>query len=95
MRATTEGAEIPRSGNSLRRRAIALGYSPTACAGSRKHRQPRSSMVENRSRRAPTQICVHESIGAAEILSSGNSLRRRSVALGYSPTACAGSLEHR
>ena len=38
MRATTEGAEIPRSGNSLPRRAIALGYSPRPCAGSRKHR---------------------------------------------------------
>ncbi len=95
MHATTEGAEILRSGNSLRRRAIALGHSPRPCAGSRKHRRPRSSMVENRSRRAPTQICVHESIGAAEILRSGNSLRRRAVALGYSPTACAGSRKHR
>ena len=47
-------------------------------------------MVENRSCRAPTPIYVHESIGAAEILRSGNSLRRRAIALGYSPTACAG-----
>ena len=51
---TTEGAEILRCGNSLPRRAIALGYSPRPCAGSRKHRRPRSSMVENRSCRAPT-----------------------------------------
>ena len=48
------GAEIPRSGNSLPRRAIALGYSRRPCAGSRTHRRPRLSMVENRSRRAPT-----------------------------------------
>ena len=82
MRATTEGAEILRSGNSLPRRAIALGYSPTECAGSGKHRRPRLSMVENRSCRAPTPIYVHESIGAAEILRSGNSLRRRAIALG-------------
>ena len=61
MRATTEGAEILRSGNSLPRRAMALGYAPTPCARSRKHRRPRLSMVENRSRRAPTPICVHAS----------------------------------
>ena len=54
MRATTEGVEILRCGNSLPRRAMALGYSPRPCAGSRKHRRPRSSMVENRSRCAPT-----------------------------------------
>jgi hypothetical protein len=58
MHATTEGAEIVRSGNSLPRRAIALGYSRRPCAGSRKHRRPRSSMVENRSRRVPTPICM-------------------------------------
>ena len=58
MSATTEGAEILRSGNSLPRRAMALGYAPTPCARSRKHRRPRLSMVENRSRRAPTPICV-------------------------------------
>ena len=58
MRATTEGFEILRSGNSLPRRAMALGYAPTPCARSRKHRRPRLSMVENRSRRAPTPICV-------------------------------------
>jgi len=63
MRATTEGAEIPRSGNSLPRRAIALGHSPRPCAGSRKHRRPRLSMVENRSRRAPTPICVQRPTG--------------------------------
>jgi hypothetical protein len=40
MRATTDGAEIPRSGNSLPRRAIALGHSPRPCAGSRKHSDP-------------------------------------------------------
>ncbi len=44
MHATTERAEIPRSGNSLPRRAIALGYSPRPCAGSRKHRRPRLYM---------------------------------------------------
>ena len=32
MRATTDGAEIPRSGNSLPRRAIVLGYSPRPAA---------------------------------------------------------------
>ncbi len=37
MRAKPEGAEIPRSGNSLRRRAIALRHFPRPCAGSRKH----------------------------------------------------------
>jgi hypothetical protein len=37
-------------GKRLPRRAIALGYSPGPCAGSRKHRRPRSSMVVNRSR---------------------------------------------
>ena len=55
MHATTEGAEILRSGKRLPRRASALGHSPRPCAGSRKHRRPRSSMVENRSRRAPTR----------------------------------------
>ncbi len=59
--ATTEGAEILRSGNSLPRRAIALSYSPRPCARSRKHRRPRLSMVENRSRRAPAPICVQAS----------------------------------
>ena len=38
MRAKPEGAEILRSGKRLPRRAIALGYSPIACAGSGKHR---------------------------------------------------------
>jgi len=52
------GAEILRSGNSLPRRAIALRHFPRPCAGSRKHRRPGLSMVENRSRRAPTPICV-------------------------------------
>ena len=63
MRATTDGAEIPRSGTSLPRRAIALGHSPRPCAGSRKHRRPRFAMVENRSRRAPMQICVQRPRG--------------------------------
>ena len=63
MRAKPEGAEILRSGNSLPRRAIALGYSRRPCAGSRKHRRPRSSMVENRSRRVPTPICVQRPRG--------------------------------
>ena len=69
-------AEILRSGNSLRRRAIALGYSPRPCAGSRKHRRPRSSMVENRSRRPPAPICMQRPRGA-DILRSGNSLPPR------------------
>jgi hypothetical protein len=67
MRATTEGAEILRSGNSLRRRAIALGYSPRPCSGSLKHRRPRLSMVENRSqnrsRRASAPICMQRPRG--------------------------------
>ena len=63
MGAKLEGAEILRSGNSLPRRAIALGYSPTACASSRKHRRPRLSMVENRSRRTPTPICLQRPRG--------------------------------
>ncbi len=63
MRATTEGAEILRSDNSLPRRAIALGHSLRPCAGSRKHRRPRFAMVENRSRRAPTPICVQNPRG--------------------------------
>jgi hypothetical protein len=63
MRATTEGAEILRSGNSLRRRAIALRHSPRPCAVSRKHRRSRSSMVENRSRHAPAPICVQNPRG--------------------------------
>jgi hypothetical protein len=58
MHATIGAAEILRSGNSLPRRAIALGHSPRPCARSRKHRRPRLSMVENRSRRAPLPICV-------------------------------------
>jgi hypothetical protein len=60
MRATTEGAEIPRSGKCPPRRAIALRHFPRPCAGSRKHHRPpgRLSMVENRSRRASTPICV-------------------------------------
>ena len=62
-RAKPEGAEILRSGNSLPRRAIALGYSRRPCAGSRKHRRPRLSMVENRSRRAPTSLCVQRPRG--------------------------------
>ena len=37
MRAKPEGAEILRSGNRLRRRAIALRHFPRPCAGSRKH----------------------------------------------------------
>jgi hypothetical protein len=63
MRATTDGAEIPRSGKCLPRRAIALGCSPRPCAGSRKHRRPRFAMVKNRSRRAPTPICVQRPTG--------------------------------
>jgi len=63
MRATTEGAEILRSGKRLPRRAIALGHSPRPCAGSRKHRRPRFAMVENWSRRAPTPICVQRPRG--------------------------------
>ena len=63
MRATTEGVEILRSGKRLTRRAIALGYSRRPCAGSRKHHRPRLSMVQNRSRRAPTPICVQRPRG--------------------------------
>ena len=63
MHAKPEGAEILRSGNSLPRRAIALGYSRRPCAGSRKHRRPRSSMVENRSHRTPAPICVQRPRG--------------------------------
>ena len=63
MHAKPEGAEILRSGNSLPRRATALGYSRRPCAGSRTHRRPRLSMVENRSRRAPTPICVENPRG--------------------------------
>jgi hypothetical protein len=63
MRAKPEGAEILRSGKRLPRRAIALGYSRKPCAGSRKHRRPRSSMVENRLRRGPTPICVQNPRG--------------------------------
>jgi hypothetical protein len=44
MHATTNGGRNPRSGSSLPRRTIALGYSPRPCAGSRKHRRPRLSM---------------------------------------------------
>ncbi len=55
-RAKPKGAEILRSGKRLPRRTIALRHFPRPCAGSRKHRRPRSSMVENRSRRAPTPI---------------------------------------
>ena len=50
-----KGAEIPRSANSLPRRAIALGCSPAPCAGSRKHRRRRLSMVEHWSYRPPMQ----------------------------------------
>ena len=63
MRAKPEGAEILRSGKRLPRRAIALRHFPRPCAGSRKHRRPRLSMVENRSRRAPTPICVQNPRG--------------------------------
>ena len=62
-RAKPEGAEILRSGKRLPRRAIALRHFPRPCADSRKHRRPRSSMVENRSRRAPTPICVQNPRG--------------------------------
>ena len=54
---------ITRSANRLPRRAIALGHSRRPCAGSRKHRRPRLSMVENRSRRAPAPICVQRPRG--------------------------------
>jgi len=94
MRATTEGAEILRSGNSLPRRAIALGYSPRPCAGSRKHRRPRLSMVENRSpSRAHTNM--RATTEGAEIPRSGKRLPRRAIALGHSPRPCAGSRKHR
>ena len=52
-----------RSGKRLPRRAIALRHSRRPCAGSRKHRRPRFAMVENRSRRAPTPICVQRPTG--------------------------------
>ena len=98
MHAKPEGAEILRSCKRLRRRAIALRHFPRPCAGSRKHRRPRSSLVENRSRRrrgsTPASICVQRPRGA-EILRSGNSLPRRAIALGYSPRPCAGSRKHR
>ena len=61
--ATTEGAEILRSGKRLPRPTLGLGCSRRPCAGSRKHRRPRLSMVENRSRRAPTPICVQRPRG--------------------------------
>ena len=67
MRATTEGAEILRSDNSLPRRAIALGHSLRPCAGSRKHRRPRLSMVENRSRRAPAPSIGYRIPKAAKV----------------------------
>ena len=89
-----KGAEIPRSANSLPRRAIARGCSPRPCAGSRKHRRRRLSMVENRSRRTPTPICVQRPRGA-EIPRSANSLPRRAIARGCSPAPCAGSRKHR
>ncbi len=63
MHAKPEGAEILRSGKRLPRRAIALRHFSRPCAGSRKHLRPRSSMVENRSRRAPTPICVQKPRG--------------------------------
>ena len=63
MRAKPEGAEFLRSGKRLPRRAIALGYSRRPCAGSRKHRRPRLSMVGNRLRRLPTPICVQRPRG--------------------------------
>jgi hypothetical protein len=49
--------------NALPRRAIALRHFPGPCAGSRKHRRPGLSMVENRSRRAPTPIRVQRPRG--------------------------------
>ena len=61
--AKPEGAEIPRSGKRLHRRAMALRHFPRPCAGSRKHRRPGLSMVENRSRRAPAPICVQNPRG--------------------------------
>ena len=94
MRATTEGVEMLRSGNSLPRRAIALGHSPRPCAGSRTHRRPRISMVQNRSRRVPTPICVQRPRGPKSS-DPATCLPRRAMALGYSPTACAGSRKHR
>jgi hypothetical protein len=63
MHATTDRAEILTSGTGLPGRAIALGLSRRPCAGSRKHRRPRLSMVENRSRRAPTPTCVQRPRG--------------------------------
>ena len=65
MRASIGAAETVRSGNSLPRRTIALGHSPRPCARSRKHRRPRLSMVENRSRRAPMQICFQICVQAS------------------------------
>ena len=48
---------IAKSASRLPRRAIALGCSPRPCAGSRKHRRPRLSMVEN-PHRPPTPTCI-------------------------------------
>jgi hypothetical protein len=88
MRATTEGPEIPRSGNSLPRRVIALGYSSTACAGSCKHHPVHRWSKIGRVTRRINMLATTE---GAEILRSGNSLRRRAIALGYSCRLCAGS----
>ncbi len=93
MRATTEGAEILRSGKRLPRRAIALGYSCRPCAGSRKHHRPRSSMVENRSRRAPAPIRV-QNLRGPKSLGPVNSLPRRAIALRHFPRPCADSRKH-
>jgi len=87
------GPKSSRSGKRLPRRAIALGYSRRPCAGSRKHRRPRLSMVENRSRRAHTNMRAKPE--GAEILRSGNTpapSRHRSQTL---PRPCAGSRKHR
>jgi hypothetical protein len=75
MRATTEGAEILRSGNSLPRRAIALGYAPSTVR--RLAQAPPTPFLDGRksvARSTPdhaTPICNPQTTEGAEILRSG------------------------
>jgi hypothetical protein len=85
MRATTEGAEIPRSGNSLPRRAIALGYSPSTVR--RLAQAPPTPFIDGRKSVAShARANMRATTEGAEILRSGNSLPRRASALGYAPS---------
>ena len=87
-----EFTESRKSANQLRRCAIADTLA--ACARPPAQSHLRLSMVENRSRRAPTPICVQNPRGPKS-LGPANCLPRRAIALGHSPTACAGSLKQR